>query len=104
MEAKFLLALLPGICLCWPPTLIHAQNSPSAVTSAESVSVQSQPVAVSPRATGHIAGVLKDPSGAVIQGAKVEIRSLASGFRTSPLGKTRPLVLGRSDPGQEQHL
>jgi len=26
------------------------------------------------------------------------------GSITSPLGKTRPLVLGRSDPGQEQHL
>jgi hypothetical protein len=31
-------------------------------------------------ATGRIAGVLRDPTGAVVPGAKVEVKSLASGF------------------------
>ncbi len=36
--------------------------------------------AQTPSATGQVAGVLKDQSGAVIQGGKIEIKSLESGF------------------------
>ncbi|MBZ5697508.1 MAG: TonB-dependent receptor [Acidobacteriia bacterium] len=36
--------------------------------------------AQTPSATGQIAGVLKDQSGAVVQGGKIEIKSLESGF------------------------
>jgi hypothetical protein len=53
MKAKLLLALLPAVCLCGPAHSIRAQQSPEAV------------------ATGRIAGVLRDPSGAVVDNAKV---------------------------------
>jgi hypothetical protein len=42
-------------------------------------------------AVGRISGVLKDPTGAVVSGAKVEIENLASGLRrsvtTNPAGR-----------------
>ena len=76
MKTKLLLALLPAVCLCWQTHSIQAQQRPAASES--------------PIATGRIAGVLKDPSGAVIQGARVEVRNLVSGFVrtliTSPEG------------------
>ena len=54
MKAKLLLALLPAVCLCGPAYVVHAQQDPTA----------------SPVVTGRIAGVVKDPSGAVVAGAK----------------------------------
>jgi iron complex outermembrane receptor protein len=69
MKAKALLALLPAVCLCWPALKIHAQQNPD--------------VAVSTVATGRITGVLTDPTGAVVAGAKVEVTDVASGFRIS---------------------
>ena len=69
MKARLLLAFLPAVCLCGPAYLIHAQQNP--VPSSSSV------------ATGRIAGVLKDPSGALVPGAKIELRSLTPGFRRS---------------------
>jgi iron complex outermembrane receptor protein len=69
MQFRLLLALLPAVCLCWQTNLIHAQQSPSA--------------AETPVATGRIAGVLKDPSGAVVPGGKIEVRNLASGWKRS---------------------
>ena len=71
MKAKALLALLPTACLCWPAHPIHAQQNPD--IAAISVS------------TGRIAGVLTDPTGAVIAGARVEVANIASGFRKSAL-------------------
>jgi iron complex outermembrane receptor protein len=65
MKAKLLLALLPAVCLCGLATSIRAQQSPEAV------------------ATGRISGVLRDPAGAVVPGAKVEVKSQASGFTKS---------------------
>jgi iron complex outermembrane receptor protein len=65
MKAKLLLALLPAVCLCGPAHSIRAQQSPEAV------------------ATGRIAGVLRDPTGAVVPGAKVEVKSQATGFMKS---------------------
>jgi len=67
MKTKLLLALLPAVCLCWQTHSIHAQQN---LTAAET-----------PIAAGRIAGVLKDPSGAVVEGAKVEVRNGVSGFR-----------------------
>jgi iron complex outermembrane receptor protein len=64
MQCKLLLALLPAVCLCWRASLIHAQQSSAA--------------AETPVATGRIAGVLKDPSGAVVPAAKIELKNLAS--------------------------
>ena len=65
MKAKLLLALLPVVCLCVPAHSIRAQQSLEIV------------------ATGRIAGVLHDPTGAVVPGAKVEVRSRATGFTKS---------------------
>ncbi|MGA2889305.1 MAG: TonB-dependent receptor [Terracidiphilus sp.] len=69
MQAKLLLALLPAVCLCAPATLFHAQQTlDDSETSL---------------ATGRIAGVLTDPSGAVVVGAKVELKNIASKFTES---------------------
>ena len=68
MKAKLLLAFLPAVCLCGPATMMHAQSASVAV-------------AESPNATGSIAGVLKDPSGAVIAGAKIEISNSTAHFK-----------------------
>jgi iron complex outermembrane receptor protein len=65
MKAKLLLALLPTVCLYGPEYSIRAQHSPE--------------VAANTVATGRIAGVLTDPTGAVVPGAKVEVRSKTSG-------------------------
>jgi iron complex outermembrane receptor protein len=78
MKAKLLLALLPAASLCWPAMSIHAQISQS-----EAASAQSQSGENSPHATGRIAGVLKDPSGAVVQGANILVRNLATGMSES---------------------
>jgi iron complex outermembrane receptor protein len=83
MKAKLVLALLPAVCLCWQATSTHAQNSSAATASAEPVSTESQSVAESPHASGRIAGVLKDPSGAVVSGARVGLENSVSGFHQS---------------------
>ncbi len=62
MKAKLLLALLPAVCLCGPAHSIRAQQSSESIV------------------TGRIAGVLHDPTGAVVPGAKVEVKSQATGF------------------------
>ena len=67
MQSKVLLALLPAVCLCWQAFPIRAQQSPTA--------------AGNPVATSRVAGVIKDPSGAVVPGAKVELLNLASGVK-----------------------
>jgi iron complex outermembrane receptor protein len=77
MKTKLLLALAPAVCLCWPTHSIQAQQNPTASESTI--------------ATGRIAGVLKDPSGAVVAGGRVEVRNPVSGFGrtliTSPEGR-----------------
>lgn len=85
MRAKLLLALLPAVCLCGPATSICSQQSAEAI------------------ATGRIAGVLRDPTGAVVPGAKVEVKSQATGntksFTTSLAGRFAfdGLPVGRYD-------
>src|ERR1035441_7583909 len=69
MKTKLLLALLPAVCLCGPAHSSYAQLYPNA--------------AVTPIAPGRIAGAVKDPSGAVVTGAKVEAINIASGVRKS---------------------
>ena len=69
MKVRLLLALLPAVWICLPANLIHAQQNPLTT--------------VKPAATGRISGLLKDPSGAVVTGAKIEIRSIVPGFKRS---------------------
>jgi len=83
MIPMLLLALLPAVCLCWPATLIHAHSGSGATSIAEPASGASQTVAASPQASSRIAGVLKDPSGAVVPGARIEIKNTVSGFHRS---------------------
>jgi iron complex outermembrane receptor protein len=77
MKCKLLLALLPAVCFCWPAYLNCAQQGGGAANA--------------PMATGSIAGVLKDPSGAVVPGARIEARNLSQGatrsLRTGPQGR-----------------
>jgi iron complex outermembrane receptor protein len=86
MKAAFVLALLPAVCLCWTVTSIHAQDGAgleaAGLVSAELDSHRTIPCAKNdPDAPGRIAGVLKDQSGAVVQGVKVEAMHLASGVK-----------------------
>jgi iron complex outermembrane receptor protein len=67
MQCKLMLGLLPAVCLCGQAYSIHAQQSPTA--------------AETPVAASRIAGVLKDPSGAVVPAAKIELKNLASGVK-----------------------
>jgi len=84
MRPMPLLALLPAVCLCWPTTLSHAQNGFASATIAEPASELRQSVAAeSSRESGRIAGVLKDPSGAVVPGARIELKNSDSGFHRS---------------------
>jgi len=69
MNSKLLLALLPAVYLCWQTNTIHAQQSPNTETI--------------PVVTGRITGVLKDPSGAVVPNAKIELSSPTSRFKRS---------------------
>ncbi len=69
MKVRLLLALLPAVWICLPANLIHAQQNPLTT--------------VKTAATGRISGVLKDPSGAIVTGAKIEIRSIVPGFKRS---------------------
>ena len=62
--AGFIAGCLPVLAA----KLVHAQQNPLA--------------SVKPSATGRIAGVLKDQSGAVVPGAKIEV-GLAPGFKRS---------------------
>jgi iron complex outermembrane receptor protein len=78
MKCKLLLALLPAVCLCVQTRLTYAQQS-SAPGAAGSVSVTES----RPATTGRIAGVLKDPSGAVVPGAKIDVRNSSSGLAQS---------------------
>ena len=73
MKIKFLLALLPAVCLCIPATSMHAQQAPEAAPCAKE----------SPAATGRIAGVVKDQTGAVVPGVKIEALNPASGLKKS---------------------
>jgi iron complex outermembrane receptor protein len=75
MKAKLLLALLPAACLCWPTTPAYAQNGQGTGTSAQSSSALSHPEPDGAHPTGRIVGVLKDPSGAVIAGASIELKN-----------------------------
>jgi iron complex outermembrane receptor protein len=88
MKSKLWLALMPAVCLCWLIRPTHAQQaldagSTRSVKTAAALS-QSTPseegIAV---ATSRIVGVLKDPSGAVVPGGKIEVRNLASGIKRS---------------------
>ncbi|MGA2277971.1 MAG: TonB-dependent receptor [Terracidiphilus sp.] len=69
MKTKFLLALLPAVCLCWQTNIIHAQQIPN--------------TDVIPAITGRIVGVLKDPSGAVVPNAKVELKTIITRVKRS---------------------
>jgi iron complex outermembrane receptor protein len=87
MKAKFLLALLPAVCLCWLVTSIHAQQNSGSGTArsdqAEAGQRKSYLCAQEGAAFGRITGVVKDQSGAVVQNVKVEAWHLASGVKMS---------------------
>ena len=73
MKLKFLLALLPAVCLCILATSLHALQAPEAAPCAKG----------SPATTGRIAGVVKDQTGAVVPGVKIEALNPASSMKKS---------------------
>ena len=64
MKRKLLLALLLAVWPCWQTNTIDAEQS----------------AVLNPASIGGVGGVLKDPSGAVIPGARVELRSTITHF------------------------
>jgi iron complex outermembrane receptor protein len=85
MKARLLLALLPAVCLCWQAAPADAQESSHSIAVAVSSSPPSRPEPASTDATGRITGVLKDPTGAVVSGARVEIENPVNGFHQSTM-------------------
>jgi len=69
MRTRLWTAIVATACLFAQAHFIHAQES-SAATS---------------NSTGSVAGVLKDPSGAVIAGARVELRSIIGNFHQNQI-------------------
>jgi iron complex outermembrane receptor protein len=69
MKAKLWMALLPAVCLLWPASPVLSQPVPC--------------VKENPAATGRIAGVVKDQTGAVVPGVKIEALHSASGNKRS---------------------
>lgn len=82
MKSKRLLAVLPVICLCWPANPVGAQAGADAGTVhlANVAPRESPAYAVGPC---RIRGVLKDPAGALVPDARVEVKNLTSGFKRS---------------------
>ena len=74
MKSAHLLAIVPAAILFWLVPPASAQGAPAFNSTAAST-----PAAET--ATGRIAGMVKDPSGAVLPLAKVEVRGLANAFR-----------------------
>jgi iron complex outermembrane receptor protein len=79
MKVKLLLALLPVACLFCQAHPACAQSSPGLAPTAQSASSGNHRTGA-PTATGRIAGILKDPSGAIVQGARIEVRNRALGI------------------------
>jgi len=69
MRSKLCTAIVAIGCLNAVPQMLHAQQS----------------TALAPAATGSVSGVLRDPSGAVITGARVELHSMAGTFHETQL-------------------
>ena len=89
MKSKLLLALLPAVCLSWQSNTIHAQQSPNTKAI--------------PVVTGRIAGVLKDQSGAMVPGVRIELRSLAQRFnRSAETDQQGRFVFGEIPAGRYQ--
>jgi hypothetical protein len=65
MRSRLWVALVATICIIAPAQVVPAQ----------------QAAASTPTSTGNVGGVLKDPSGAVVAGASVELRSAMAKFR-----------------------
>ena len=88
MKSKLWLALLPAVCLCGAADSTHAQRGSGVevARSAEAASAQNQsiPCATANLASaGRIAGVLRDQSGAVVSGVRIEAWHRVSGTNRS---------------------
>jgi iron complex outermembrane receptor protein len=69
MRTKILTAVVVVVCLIAPAPLMHTQESAASASTS----------------IGSIAGVVKDPSGAVIAGAHIELRSTTGSFHQTQI-------------------
>ena len=87
MKPKLLLVILPAVCLCCRADSICAQQRSRMGVDRpiKATSMQIENDSSAPSVRGRISGILKDPSGAIVSGAKVTIRNGVSGFKESLL-------------------
>ncbi|HVT97541.1 MAG TPA: TonB-dependent receptor [Acidobacteriaceae bacterium] len=69
MQSGIWTAIVATACMIAPAPVVHAQQSAALTTSS----------------SGSIAGVLRDPSGALISGARLELRATATSFRETQI-------------------
>jgi iron complex outermembrane receptor protein len=80
MKSKLWLALQPAVCLCWAASWALAQMGQGTVPPAGPVAVESAPQAGAAKSdvAGRLTGAVRDPAGAVVAGAKIELKSMSS--------------------------
>ena len=76
MKPTFWLACLPAVCLCLLSGPICAQE----ITAERDATAGTADSGGSSTSATHITGTVKDPTGAVVPGARVEITERISGF------------------------
>ena len=75
MKSKTWLALLPAVFLYWGACRMCARSGPAAQPS-EMLAVES--TNANDAATGYVTGIVRDPLGAVVAGAKVELKNTST--------------------------
>ena len=86
MKCKLWLFLLPVFCVNWPANSMCDQQiaGPEPVVSVETAMPQRHSIPCASGtadSAGSIAGVVKDQTGAVVEGVKIEVLHLASGIK-----------------------
>ncbi len=86
MKSKLWLFLLPAFCVNWPANSMCSEQiaGPESIVSDEAALPESHSIPCArgtAETAGRIAGVVKDQSGAVVEGVQIEAKHLASGIK-----------------------